>query len=509
MEGIRKIYLSKSKTFLAFCFCFLVGSGVASLSSGIFSVQYWFIILSVLTALTILIWDKRTIRFFSLCALIILSGFLRLAISVPNCANSSVLCSLNGRQANLTGIISDEPNNKVDGITYTVSVGTGRDLSAFAGKFLMKAKSYPVFYYGDEVSVRCKLQSPSNKDGGTFRYDKYLARYGIWSTCSFPQIKKISGGNGNKIMEYILSFKSYLNARLAELWVEPEGSFMAGILYGAKSGLPQYLTDDFSRTGVSHIIAVSGFNITILVVVFMSAFFAVGLDRKQAFYAIVIFTFLFIALTGFSASAVRAGIMAVVVLGAKQVGRPARILNVLVFTAAVMQLMNPYLLLWDVGFQLSFLALMGLVYISPVLIKISEGRILRFTQDDRLKFVMEPLVATSSAIIMTMPVILYQFGTLSLVAPLVNILILWIVPYLMLAGAVTIVAGAVFLPLGKLLAYATHFGLYYVIMVVQFFGEKSWASVNVPIPLWGMIGIYGVIWFVIARSLKTTKQSHQ
>ena len=384
-----------------------------------------------------------------------------------------------------------------------------------AGKVLVKNRLYPVFDYGDKLSVNCKLMTPENPPGSVFHYDKYLARYGIWSVCGYPDIKKISSGGGNPLLAAVLNFKSFLNNCVNDLWAEPEGSLMSGLLYGARSSLPAYLVDDFSRTGISHIVAVSGFNITIIAVVLMNLLIYLGFFRQRAFYVIVAVTILFVVFTGLTASAIRAAVMGIAVLTARQVGRGTRVANVLVLTVAVMQIFNPYLLIWDVGFQLSFLALIGLVYVSPVLnvilSKAKDPLRLRYKRDSSvapqndnvwIQIIKTTFITTLSAIIATLPLMLYQFGTLSLVAPLINILILWIVPWLMLAGAVTIGISLIISPFGKLLAFITHFGLSYVIMIVQFFGEKSWSSASVQIPLWLMFFVYGILVYILYRYAK-------
>lgn len=519
MVALGKIISSKSKTFLAFCFCFIAGSGLASLfilPAG--AAFYLYLTIFIIGALLILLWHKLSIRFFVFCSLFLVFGLWRYASTIPNCQNPSEFCYYNGSTVDFIGVVTDEPQQKIDGMAYTVAVDYVDNQSA-AGRVLIKNRLYPAFSYGDKLAVSCRIKSPSNQADSTFHYDKYLARYGVWSICDYASIRKISSGGGNPILAFILNFKSFLNSRVNELWAEPEGSLMSGLLYGARSSLPTYLVDDFSRTGVSHIVAVSGFNITIIAVVLMNLLISFGFYRQRAFYIIVASTILFVVFTGFTASAVRAAVMGIAVLAAKQVGRGARIANILIFTVALMQLMNPYLLIWDVGFQLSFLALMGLIYVSPVLTvilsKAKDFLRLRYKRDSSvapqndnamIKILKTTFISTLSAIIATLPLMLYQFGTLSLVAPLVNILILWIVPWLMLAGAVTIGVSLIFLPLGYLFAFVTHFGLSYVIMVVEFFGEQSWSSAGVQIPLWLMLVMYVFI-IVIARSHKTTKQS--
>ncbi len=483
---------SKSKTFLAFCFCFIAGSAIGSLFIIPNAVAFYlYLSLFFLAAGLIIFWSKLSARFYIFCFLFLVFGLWRYAVTLPDCGNHSTLCFYNGRSVSFVGIVSDEPQQKIDGISYTVAVNdVGGQM--VTGKVLVKNRLYPVYSYGDQLSISCKLMAPETPPGSVFHYDKYLARFGIWSACGYPNLKKISSGGGNPLFCAILNFKTFLNNHVNLLWVEPEGSLMSGLLYGARSSLPAYLVDDFSRTGISHIVAVSGFNITIIAIVLMNLLIYLGFFRQRAFYVIVAVTILFVIFTGLTASAIRAAVMGIAVLTARQVGRGTRIVNVLVLTVAVMQIFNPYLLIWDVGFQLSFLALVGLVYVSPVIIKFIKLPAI----------IQEPLAQTLSAIIATLPLMLYQFGTISLSAPLVNILILWIVPWLMLSGAVTIGVSLIFFPLGRLFAFITHFGLSYVIMIVQFFGEKSWSSALVQIPLWLMFLMYGILVYILYRYAK-------
>jgi competence protein ComEC len=175
--------------------------------------------------------------------------------------------------------------------------------------------------------------------------------------------------------------------------------------------------------------------------------------------------------------------MGILALIAERIGRPARMTNVLVATAALMTLQNPLVLIWDAGFQLSFLATIGLVYVSPLLKHYFEN-IRTFVVETRLiaslpgvgkiiDVTMENLMTTLSAIIATLPLILYQFGRLSTVAPLVNILILWTVPYLMLFGFLALMISFIYFPLGQLFAGIAKLGMDYILWIVNFLAVRA------------------------------------
>ena len=164
------------------------------------------------------------------------------------------------------------------------------------------------------------------------------------------------------------------------------------------------------------------------------------IPRKKAFGLIVAGIIIFVLFTGASASVVRAGIMGIIVLLSKQMGRMSRIGTVLLLTAVVMTIQNPLVLVWDAGFQLSFISTCCLVYLSPIFVQ----RCKRLPELFGLK---ESFISTISAIVATLPLILFQFGRLSIVAPIVNMLVLWIIPYLMLFGFFAKVFGFFLFPL--------------------------------------------------------------
>ena len=209
---------------------------------------------------------------------------------------------------------------------------------------------------------------------------------------------------------------------------------MAGLLYGYRGGLGD-LQEAFNKTGVSHIVAISGYNITIIAELLM-AMFSSFIRRQIAFWFVSAGIISFVIMVGASPSVVRAGIMGILVLVARHIGRVSRPTNLLVFAAAVMTLHNPFVLLWDAGFQLSFAATIGILYVAPLF-------------DRRWELVS----STLSAIVITLPLALYHFGRFSLIAPVTNLLILWTIPILMALGAIAIIASLLFFPFGQLVAW--------------------------------------------------------
>ena len=585
-EGANKIFKSKSKAFLAFCFCFILG---VSIFSSLDLEKYWlfrlYILMFAVGFAIILSWPQTSatpsaatpprpllerggyVRFGLLCVLFFILGGARFMLSIPTITENHV-AYYNGSEIEFIGRVVQEPDIGIAGAKYVVSViarsettkqsqgtpGNEGIASSSAswrtprndikGRVLVNAPLYPQYNFGEMLKIKCKLQAPKNAEDSTFNYEKYLAKDGIFSVCFRPAIvichprengdlpQKVADsrfrGNDNedcvrddswvrRPLKYVFSLKSAINTQVEKLWPEPQSALMAGLLYGARAGLPQELKDNFSRVGITHIIAISGYNISIIASLLMTTLIAIGLYRRQAFWACVSGIILFVIFTGASASVMRAGIMGVIVLIAQQLGRLSRMGNVLAITAALMLLMNPYILIWDAGFQLSFLATIGLVYLSPVIDGViarssawAERRsnpngssiamgLLRFARNDKLAPIREVFVSTLSAITITLPLILYQFGRLSIVAPLVNVLVLWIIPWLMLFGFIAVMLSFIIYPAGQVVAWLAGIGLKYVIIVAQWFGGLAWASVEMRVGLLMMVVLYAALIAVIVK----------
>lgn len=415
---------------------------------------------------------------FCSCVLI---GAALWSLPDKNCSSTQDICSFHDRLITMQGTIIAEPDQRIDVARYVVAVDSVEGWGAVSGNMLLSTKKYPEYRYGDALRIQCRLLRP-NKTEGAFRYDKYLAKDDIFITCSYPKlVEKI--GHKKKVLEYLYFFKDRIAEKIQLLWPEPESSFMAGILYGSRSGLPEKVKNNFSKTGISHIVAVSGYNIAIIAQVMMQVCIAIGLWRRQAFWVVVGILGFFVIFTGASASVVRAGIMGSLVLLAEYIGRPIKVERTLIIAAAVMTMHNPFIILWDIGFQLSFLATAGLVGIGPIL-----KRVLPWTV--YLGVFGEALLATLAAQVATLPLILYYFGQLSISAPLVNMLVLWVIPWLMLLGLLAVVLSFVWYPLAWLSALVAEAGLAYVIGLANWFGSLSWSATSFTIPGWAMIGLY-------------------
>lgn len=493
---IQSIVHSKSKTFFAFCFCFLVGIALGALVNQRLPFGYLYVSLLIALSLFIAFWSNRTARFVLFSLLITLFAFFRYSFALP-----PTDFKLPGGEQTFTAAIAAEPDIRQDKVRYILEIShrLGRGPARrrenwkletgdlFGSKVYVSSNLYPRYQYGDLLKITCRLERPEPFDG--FRYDMYLARLGVFALCHDPVMEKIGEREGSPVLIKIFRFKNIVSQRVNILWHEPYGSLVAGVLYGARGGLGS-LTEQFNRTGVSHILAISGYNISIIAKYLLILCTYFWLPRKKAFYLVTALIAVFVLFVGAGGSVVRAGVMGFLVLLAQQIGRLNRVGNAMALTAVLMTLHNPFILVWDAGFQLSFLATLGIVYLPPLFEKRSQ----KIPLPEGLK---EIIVTTGAAIIATLPLILFQFGRLSVVAPLVNVLILWIIPWVMLGGLASLVFSFVFFPLGQALAWIVLIPMQYVTAIVGWFSSLPGSAVDVRLPWWGMIGLYGygIYWY--------------
>lgn len=454
----------------------------------------------------ILFWKNKFIRISALAGLFLFLAFWRYAIGLPENLPDKIWY-YNGETATIIGRIISEPDARQNNIKYIVDVKMfGRDeamprLYNISGKILITTNLYPRYNYGDELEIICELQTP--EPFNNFSYDRYLARYDIYSVCYYGNIKLIRRGQGNLFYEKIFNLKNKLREIIDFGLSEPGASLARAIMLGDKKGIPDELREKFSQTGVSHIMAISGMHISILAALVMAMLLGIGFWRKHAFYFAAAFLIIYIILIGLPASAMRAGLMGFLVLWALNLGRLNKLANSIVLAGAILLLINPRLFRDDVGFQLSFLAVFGIAYIYPLLDSFFDK--IKIT---KLKGVRDVFNITIAAQIFTLPIIALNFSQISTVAPLTNLLIIWTLPILMVAILGALFLSFIFPALSFLFFLPAKIILDYIIFIVDFLFRAPYAYVEVDYfwPGW-IVLYYGVVGWRIYRVRKRDKNS--
>jgi competence protein ComEC len=278
-------------------------------------------------------------------------------------------------------------------------------------------------------------------------------------------------------------------------------------LLGLQSTIPPDVSATFSATGTSHILVISGWNITIIATALYAVAGRLRLARNVAFWAIIGCIWVYTLFVGATATVIRAAVMGTIVVVGQRLDRPAHAWTTLLAACWAMTIWNPQTL-WDLGFQLSALATASLFAYGSG----TEALLLRTPlRAGWLDWAREALTATLAAQILALPLILYHFGNLSIIAPVANVILLPMVPYAMLFGAIALFSGLVWLPLGQWLATVAYLFLTWLTDGARLFAELPWAAVQLPpFPLWLLLGYYGVVvgaW-LLGESPSLTRKSN-
>lgn len=499
--------MNKFKPFYVFTFGFTVGIFLNSFHKMGFS----FFLLMLVASLAIFIYgkfllidtiNKKTILLGAFFIFAFALGLLRYEIKdLP--ARDPMLDKHLGQKVFVEGVILDEPDKRENGVKLTLDFrNLTEDGKVFSvkGKGIMTTDFYPEYRYGDLLKIEGKLQKPKNfkdENGKIFDYVSYLAKDNIFYEIAFPKVELVSSGNGNFIKTKLYDFKNKFIANFSLSIPEPHSSLLGGLLLGTKESLGKDLLNDFRKAGVVHIVVLSGYNITIVAESIMSFFSFLPQFGSISFGALGIV--LFAIMTGGGATVIRASTMALLVILAKSTRRQYDITRALTIVGLFMLIQNPKILVFDSSFQLSFLATLALIYVSPIV----EKKLQFITPKFRLR---EFAIATIATQIFVLPLLLYKMGELSFVSLPVNILILAFIPLTMLfgflTGAISFISVAVSLPF----AFASYALLSYVLKVVEIFSSLPFASISIPyFPAWLMVGVYVAYGVVIYRVNKKSK----
>lgn len=343
---------------------------------------------------------------------------------------------------------------------------------------------------GERLTFACALERPENFDPA-FDYRMSLGKDGIGYLCKRAQaVEPLPDDGWTRGAGFLFAPKRAFERALSAALPEPESGLAKGLLLGGNDYLPTALKDAFATVGLSHIVAVSGYNITLIVEFFVVIGLALGLWRKQAILLALAATLFFVLMIGAPASAVRAGLMAASVSVATWCGRKSSSVNGLLLAAGLMLAANPLLLRYDIGFQLSFLATLGIVLGSAWLDRLVPAGF-------RGRSFVELLWLTASAQLLVLPLIVFQFRAFSPFMLLANALILPLVPYAM-AFSFGSAALALIVPLlGTLFSWPAYAFLYAITASTEGLSRLPFARLPVSeLPL----GAY-LLWYVVVLSV--------
>ena len=502
--------MTASKVLFYFCLSFISGIFLSSILE-----------ISQLTILGLLIlgvflisvfWKYKKPVTVGFCLLILVTGVWRYQQAELKIINDE-LRQFNDSEQDITliGVVAREPDIREKSIKLTIEVeeiSSEQDSQEIKGRVLVTIWRYPEYQYGDRLKITGKLETP--KEFPDFNYKDYLSKDGIYSLIYFPKIEllenEIDGGPTSIIYGKVLEIKQKLRESIEQNLSPPQSSILGAMILGDKKQLSEDLKEKLNIAGVRHITAISGMHVAILTAILMTVLIGFGLWRRQAFYLTIILIFFFILMTGFQPSAIRAGIMGFLFLLGQHLGRLSVSSRAVVWAGALMLIQNPLLLRLDVGFQLSFLAIMGIIYLMPIF----QYYFLKWFPVEwfqkrwwlswfPIKFLGGLLAMTLSAQIFTLPILIYNFGYMSSVAPISNILVVPLLPFIMGLGFIFGILGILWQPLGWLLSLPCWLLLTYLTKIINIFSKIPFAAPTFKISWVWLIIFYLVLGYFTWR----------
>ena len=466
------------------------------------------VLLLILSSAALILFRERVhYRFVFAACVIFMLGMLRLHLSRPELGPTHISHYNDlGTRLSLRGTVIDDPDIRDTYIGLRVACERLwiKELELYKpveGRILVYAPRDTSWHYGDLVRVQGYLETPPTFD--TFSYRAYLARQGIHAVIPDPKITLIRSDTGNPLLAILYGLRHRAKHTLRSLYPDPEAALLEGILLGIESDISPKVREAFNRTGTTHIIAISGFNVTILASIFLAGFgqwLGARLGAILAGLAIGFYTIF----VGADATVIRAAIMAVLVIIALRIGRQAEGLASLAVAGILMTVVQPQIL-WDVGFQLSFAATLGLlIYAQPM-----QNYCARFMQrwipkaqvKQTAQMISEVFLFTIAAQITTIPLTMYYFRRFSLISFVANPLILPVQPALMILGGITTFVGMVSLELARPLAAISWPLPAYTIHTVVAMSKLPAASIGVVFPSTSMVWLLYAILVILTGIL--------
>jgi competence protein ComEC len=431
---------------------------------------------------------RRLIIIVAVCLIAFFGGALCYQASLPPDDDSHIKF-YNGQEVEIEGMVSADPEVRDSATQIRLSVSRltpevkeERDVE---GDILLFVPRYPEYEYGDVLRVSGELETPESFDD--FDYKGYLENQGIYATMRFyrsADIELLAEDQGFKPLEGIYWLRHELSDSVARVMPEPQASLTQGILLGIRYNIPADIKYDFARTGTAHLLAISGLHLSILAGILLSiGIWLFGKKRHIYIWLALGVIWLYAIISGFNPPIVRGAIMASLFLSAELLGRQRTAITSLAFAAAVMVGIHPAIL-FDAAFQLSFLAMAGLIFIAPPLTGLGR-RAVKATLGEKGfaislgNIVSDGFSVTLAATIAVWPLIGYYFGVVSLVGPIATFLALLALPAVIVIGTIAGIVGLFFVPLAQGIGWIAWLFNSYMLFIVSGFAALPISSVEV------------------------------
>lgn len=385
-------------------------------------------------------------------------------------------------------------------LSLTLKAGIREEIQPDQGRVLIIFTDRIEGYrYGDLLTVSGNLTRLPAENPNS--YGAYLDRSGYDGLIYNPSVTVAAVNQGNPLLSAVYGIREQLLEKVYEIYPAPENSLMAGVLLGDESRIPKQMEEDFRRTGTAHIIAISGMNFSLLLWM-LAALLNFFPNRWWRPLTLIPFIVIYTMMTGARPAIMRAAVMAGMALSARSIGRRQAGVDGLILTAIIMGFFNPKLF-FDVGFQLSVFATLGILLFNEPIAAFIDQRLKRFLSDSRAEILLnvlrEILITSLSAQLLTTWIIAAAFSQFSPLSLIVNMAVAPIQTLLMAGGIISLLGAVIFPPLGRLLGALTNAFPALTIRIIGLFARIPWASMRAALPwvgAWTVIALILGVWWM-------------
>lgn len=425
---------------------------------------------------------KNILQQIVLCALFLTSGFVYSFLLKP------VEPFLTNNTATVLGTIISIPDDDIGKTSYVLKTKNFN--------VLLDENTYNVRNMGEHAQITFEvlpIQSDTNKNYKQYLFAKNITVKG--KVINYQTIKQ-----PNKFVASINNARKYINKTFNNFMSYPESGLASGLILGDKSWMDSGLYNDFIKSGTIHIVALSGYNISVLVKIVRDGLIYI-LPAIVVEYFLIIFIALFLFMTGFSVTGLRAGLMAVIIIITRNYGFLAQKDRLLVVAGVLLLLWRPYSLWYDLSYQLSIIATFSVLFLAPIIdIKLARKKL--FKNVLKNNFLRDLFATTIAATLFTMPILMYSVKQVSLVSLFANIFIGPVVP-ITTGFNLALVASSAIAPLAYIIGGISSLLHSFILFVAHFFAQLPFAQVKIGMPVLLLVIIYTVfVWWIVREYKK-------
>lgn len=347
--------------------------------------------------------------------------------------------------------------------------------------------------YGDKIEFYLEYEKPSTaRNYMGFDYSNYLKTKKIFGTVNLKEedVEIISHDNSNIILRKIYELRNLMKTKIEKLLPKETSGLCLGMLIGETSGIEENMQENFRDSNLSHILAVSGANVSYIIVSITYIFNKMCLRKRLSKIISIILLILFMLLTGCTSSVNRACIMAILMLIAELLYRKSDVYNNLAISALVLLIINPYSLL-DIGFQLSYMGTIGIVFLHDKI-----GNFIKIN-NKIVKYFFEMIAVTTCANLAIIPIMMFHFNTISLTFYFSNIIVGPILGIVVIIGFIMFFISLIFTPISSLIAIVLNLMLKFIIKIAEITANMPFSKITIITPSFFFI----IVWYLIIISI--------